>query len=51
MMRGKFPQYSADPGLPFFLWLRLEIGQKLVDVHLPPGNQDARRGAGGFIVL
>src|SRR5262249_4257050 len=31
--RGKFPQYSADPRLPFFLWLRLEVGQKLVDVH------------------
>jgi RNA polymerase sigma-70 factor, ECF subfamily len=32
-VRGKFPQYSADPPLPFFLWLRLEVGQKLVDVH------------------
>src|SRR5215475_10544329 len=32
-VRGKFPQYSADPHLPFFLWLRLEVGQKLVDVH------------------
>ena len=32
-VRGKFPQYSADPQLPFFLWLRLEVGQKLVDVH------------------
>lgn len=31
--RGKFPQYSADPRVPFFLWLRLEVGQKLVDVH------------------
>jgi RNA polymerase sigma-70 factor (ECF subfamily) len=31
--RGKFAQYSADPRLPFFLWLRLEVGQKLVDVH------------------
>jgi len=30
---GKFPQYTADPRLPFFLWLRLEVGQKLVDVH------------------
>ncbi len=30
---GKFPQYSAGPRLPFFLWLRLEVGQKLVDVH------------------
>jgi RNA polymerase sigma-70 factor (ECF subfamily) len=32
-VRGKFPQYSADPRLPFFLWLRLEVGQKLVDIH------------------
>src|SRR5215471_4293247 len=32
-LRGKFPQYSAEPRLPFFLWLRLEVGQKLVDVH------------------
>src|SRR5205823_7032770 len=32
-VRGKFPQYSAEPQLPFFLWLRLEVGQKLVDVH------------------
>src|SRR5437899_13021780 len=33
VVRGKFPQYSADSCLPFFLWLRLEVGQKLVDVH------------------
>ncbi len=32
-VRGKFAQYSADSQLPFFLWLRLEVGQKLVDVH------------------
>src|SRR6516162_10892226 len=32
-VRGKFAQYSADPHLPFFLWLRLEVGQKLIDVH------------------
>src|SRR5215471_12666175 len=32
-VRGKFPHYAADPQLPFFLWLRLEVGQKLVDVH------------------
>src|SRR3954447_26893848 len=32
-VRGKFATYSADPRLPFFLWLRLEVGQKLVDVH------------------
>jgi RNA polymerase sigma-70 factor, ECF subfamily len=32
-IRGKFGQYKADPRLPFFLWLRLEVGQKLVDLH------------------
>jgi RNA polymerase sigma-70 factor (ECF subfamily) len=32
-LRGKFPRYAAAPRLPFFLWLRLEVGQKLVDVH------------------
>jgi RNA polymerase sigma-70 factor (ECF subfamily) len=32
-VRGKFAHYSADASLPFFLWLRLEVGQKLVDVH------------------
>src|SRR5262245_12645734 len=32
-VRGKLPQYVADPRLPFYLWLRLEVGQKLVDVH------------------
>src|SRR6516164_3978575 len=33
VVRGKFPQYSVDSPLPFFRWLRLEVGQKLVDVH------------------
>jgi RNA polymerase sigma-70 factor (ECF subfamily) len=32
-VRGKFPQYVADSRLPFYLWLRLEVGQKLVDAH------------------
>src|SRR5207249_11080238 len=32
-VRGKFRQYSANPRVPFFVWLRLEVGQKLVDVH------------------
>jgi RNA polymerase sigma-70 factor (ECF subfamily) len=32
-LRGKFCQYSAEPRLPLFLWLRLEVGQKLVDLH------------------
>src|SRR4029077_9227867 len=32
-VRRKFSHYSAEPRLPFFLWLRLEVGQKLIDVH------------------
>src|SRR5215469_1434370 len=32
-VRGKFAQYQKEARLPFFLWLRLEVGQKLVDVH------------------
>jgi RNA polymerase sigma-70 factor (ECF subfamily) len=32
-VRRKFAQYQADSRLPFFLWLRLEVGQKLVDIH------------------
>jgi RNA polymerase sigma-70 factor (ECF subfamily) len=32
-LRGKFARYGADPRLPFFLWLQLEVGQKLVDLH------------------
>jgi RNA polymerase sigma-70 factor (ECF subfamily) len=32
-VRSKFAQYIADPRMPFFLWLRLEVGQKLVDLH------------------
>jgi len=32
-VRGKFAHCISDPRLPFFLWLRLEVGQKLVEVH------------------
>src|SRR5262245_27700524 len=32
-VRQKFAQYGARPTLPFFLWLRLETGQKLLDLH------------------
>jgi hypothetical protein len=32
-LRGKSSQHSADPQLPCFLWLRLEVGQTLVDLH------------------
>src|SRR5262245_22281909 len=43
-LRGKLPRYGADPRLPFFLWLRLEVGQKLVDLlrsHLGAQMRDA----------
>jgi RNA polymerase sigma-70 factor (ECF subfamily) len=33
VVRGKCLQDRADPRLPFFLWLRLEVGQKLAEVH------------------
>jgi RNA polymerase sigma-70 factor (ECF subfamily) len=29
----RFPEYVADPVMPFFLWLRLLTGQRLVDLH------------------
>ena len=29
----RLPEYAADPSLPFYLWLRLLTGQKLVDLH------------------
>jgi RNA polymerase sigma-70 factor (ECF subfamily) len=29
----RFPEYAADPALPFYLWLRFLTGQKLVDLH------------------
>jgi RNA polymerase sigma-70 factor (ECF subfamily) len=32
-VRGKFSQGGANPNMPFFLWLRLEVGQKIVDLH------------------
>jgi RNA polymerase sigma-70 factor (ECF subfamily) len=31
--RKKLPSYSAKGDLPFFLWLRLVVGQKLTDLH------------------
>src|SRR5262245_42865859 len=32
-VRGKFPQFCADARMPFFVWLRLEVGQKLMQAH------------------
>ena len=29
----KLPAYSGKDDLPFFLWLRLVVGQKLIDLH------------------
>jgi RNA polymerase sigma-70 factor (ECF subfamily) len=29
----RFPEYRAAPTIPFFLWLRLLTGQRLVDLH------------------
>jgi RNA polymerase sigma-70 factor (ECF subfamily) len=29
----RFPEYAAEPAMPFFLWLRLLTGQRLVDLH------------------
>ena len=31
--RQKLPTYSVKGDLPFFLWLRLVVGQKLTDLH------------------
>jgi RNA polymerase sigma-70 factor (ECF subfamily) len=41
-MRGKISQYSADAQMPFYLWLRLEVGQKLMDVHRSHLGTDMR---------
>jgi RNA polymerase sigma-70 factor (ECF subfamily) len=29
----RFPEYAAEPTMPFFLWLRLLTGQRLIDLH------------------
>jgi RNA polymerase sigma-70 factor (ECF subfamily) len=29
----RFPEFAANPPLPFFLWLRALTGQRLVDLH------------------
>jgi RNA polymerase sigma-70 factor (ECF subfamily) len=29
----RFPEYAAEQSLPFYLWLRLLTGQRLVDLH------------------
>jgi RNA polymerase sigma-70 factor (ECF subfamily) len=29
----RLPEYASRPGLPFFLWLRLVVGERLLRVH------------------
>ena len=29
----RFPEYAADPSMPYYLWLRFLTGQRLVDLH------------------
>ena len=29
----RFPEYAAGPAMPFYLWVRLLTGQRLVDLH------------------
>src|SRR5262245_48267334 len=29
----RFPEFAANPGLPFYLWLRSLTGQRLIDLH------------------
>jgi RNA polymerase sigma-70 factor (ECF subfamily) len=29
----RFPEYTAQPTVPFYLWLRALTGQRLIDVH------------------
>src|SRR4051812_41205267 len=44
-VRGKLSQYSAESQVPFFVWLRLQVGQQLLDVpRFHRGTQ--RRDAG-----
>jgi RNA polymerase sigma-70 factor, ECF subfamily len=31
--RKRFADYARQPSMPFFLWLRLLTGQKLIDLH------------------
>jgi RNA polymerase sigma-70 factor (ECF subfamily) len=32
-IQRRFAEYAADPQVPFFLWMRLIVGQRLIDVH------------------
>ncbi len=42
----RLDRYLEDPELPFFVWLRMELSQKLVEVHrqhFSAGKRDVRR--------
>lgn len=42
----KLPEYAGKPNLPFFLWLRLVVGERLIRVHrhhLGAAMRDAER--------
>ncbi len=32
-VRSRVPEYAANPRIPFFLWMRMIVGQRLIDVH------------------
>jgi RNA polymerase sigma-70 factor, ECF subfamily len=32
-LAGKLPEYASKPAMPFFLWLRLVVGERLLRVH------------------
>jgi RNA polymerase sigma-70 factor, ECF subfamily len=32
-LAGKLPEYAGKPAMPFFLWLRLVVGERLLRVH------------------
>src|SRR3954449_385346 len=32
-LAGKLPDYASRPAIPFFLWLRLVVGERLLRIH------------------
>jgi hypothetical protein len=48
-VRRRIAEYARDPAaMPVHLWLRLIVGQKLIDVHRYHLGQDARRRHGSL---
>jgi RNA polymerase sigma-70 factor (ECF subfamily) len=44
-IRARLPEYAADPRIPLLLWMRMIVGQRLIDVHrrhLEARMRDAR---------